>query len=860
MSLRISTRGLRRRKLRNGLTILAVVFAVSILVGVNVAGDSLMVQVTNTVMSSQGDIDISVRYATGEAFGIGNSSTVSSQPGIRAVSPLLGGSIYYLNQSLILPFTLVGIVPALDNDFGVSNISLNLLSQTNSCIVTEQVAREYNVTSGSTVTVSQVRISPPSDTLWTLRVIGVAHIEGKGYSAVMITNLSLAQGIFDSGGKVNSIVASVVNIDDTMAILRALQARLGSNFQVLAPKESTLSQVQGINNGFRIAMNMAATISLAVACILIMNSLLMAVNERKYETGVLRSIGSSRGTVFRIFLLEGLFFGAIGSVFGVVTGIYLSQFLASYMASVLNVAVPPLIVNSYVPLFGAVSGLAVAGVGSVYPALSASKTNVVQAIRPQMRGGGGGRLGTGIMASLGGVFLLVSYYVNAHYAESTNFAAADVQQLSLNLTGIYIMMILIPAGILLLSTAAMKGISAVLSYLFYPVFRSRRTIATRNIGRNRRRSSLTMSMVAIGITFTVLIGGMSGSLNLGINNFVRQQLGADIYIMPTGGSLPVSYADNISSISGVNMVTYLKIQPTSVDGRTTALVGVDALTFDKVWRVGVINSTYTVDQIFTTLSQSNASMIMASGLAGRLSVNVGENVSVLVEGGKFQNFTVIAIFFGSDFINLGPISENEMTMTNYKALVNSFPSQYNATRDANIFLIKVNQGEDPNAVAQRITTATSGTIYIFTVSDVLKQVVDGISRIFAFFQVLVLMAVIVSLLGMTTTMIMSILERRREIGILRAIGISKNQVTAMIVGEALILGVIGLLAGVATGMLALNYFIDIMAFALFAVPLDIPYTVLLYVALASIIISVVSAAYPAYGAAKMNVVDTIRYG
>jgi ABC-type lipoprotein release transport system permease subunit len=196
------------------------------------------------------------------------------------VSPLLGGSIYYLNQSLILPFTLVGIVPALDNDFGVSNVSLNLLSQTNSCIVTEQVAREYNITSGSTVTVSQVRISPPSGTLWTLRVIGVAHIEGKGYSAVMITNLSLAQGIFDSPGKVNSIVASVVNIDDTMAILRALQARLGSNFQVLAPKESTLSQVQGINNGFRIAMNMAATISLAVACILIMNSLLMAVNER----------------------------------------------------------------------------------------------------------------------------------------------------------------------------------------------------------------------------------------------------------------------------------------------------------------------------------------------------------------------------------------------------------------------------------------------------------------------------------------------------------------------------------------------------------------------------------------------------
>ena len=841
--------------MRNGLTVLAVVFAVSILVGVNVAGDSLMVQVTNTVMASQGDIDISVRYATGGVFGIGNSSIMSSQAGVKDISPRLGDSIYYLNKSLFLPVTLVGVVPAMDESFGISNVSLSLLSQTNSCIVTEDLAKEYNLTDGSMVMASRIQILPPNNTLWELHIVGVAHVEGKGYSAVLIANLSLAQDIFDERGKINSIVASILNIDDTMRIRDTLQGSLGSDFQVLAPKESSLSQVQGIANGFRIALNMAATISLAVACILIMNSLLMAVNERKYEIGVLRSIGSSRGTVFRIFLLEGLFFGAIGSALGIAAGIYMSQFLVSYMATVVNVAVPALVVNSYVPLFGAVAGIVVAGIGSLYPALSASRTNVVQAIRPQMRGGGKGRRGTGIMILLGGIFLLLSYYV-----ESTSFKTSTIQQSTLDLNAIYILLILIPAGILLLATAAMKGISAALSYLFQPVFRSRRAMATRNISRNRRRSSLTISMVAIGISFTVLIGGMSGSLTLCINNFVRQQLGADIYIIPTSGSLPISYADNLTSINGVNVVTYLKIQPTRVGGRMTALVGVDAETFDKVWRVGVVNSSYRVDQIFTKLIQNNNTMIMASGLAGRLGVRAGDNVTVLVEGGNTQNFTVLGIFFASDFINLGPISEAEMTMANYKALANFFPSQYNGTKDANIFLAKVNAGEDPDVVANRISTATSGKIDIFTVSDILNEVETGISRIFAFFQVLIFMAIIVSLLGMTTTMIMSILERKREIGILRAVGTSKNQVTGMIVGEALVLGMIGLLVGLAIGILFSNYFIDIMAFAQFAVPLDIPYTVLLYVALASIIISVASAAYPAYNAARMNVVDAIRYG
>jgi putative ABC transport system permease protein len=319
VSIRIASRGLRRRKLRNVLTILAVIFAVGILVGVNVAGDSIMVQVKNTVLSAQGDIDIRIRYLTGEAFNSGNASVVANESGIKAVSPILEDSIFYLNRSLILPVTMVGIVPALDEKFGVSNLSLQTLSQSNSCIATDDIAQRYNITEGSTILVSRV-MSPPISTIWKLKVIGVAHVEGKDYSGVLIANLSLVQNVFSEHDKVNSIVASVSDSGETLNIQSQLQAKLGGNFQVLARKESSLNQVESLSQGFTIAMNMAATIGLAVACILIMNSLLMAVNERKYETGVLRSIGSSQGTIFHIFMLEGLFFGAIGSALGIVFG------------------------------------------------------------------------------------------------------------------------------------------------------------------------------------------------------------------------------------------------------------------------------------------------------------------------------------------------------------------------------------------------------------------------------------------------------------------------------------------------------------------------------------------------------------
>nr|MDO8099002.1 FtsX-like permease family protein [Candidatus Njordarchaeota archaeon] len=868
MGTRIATRGLRRRKLRNGLTILAVVFAVGILVGVNIAGDSIMVQVTDTILAAQGDIDLNVRWATGEPFDIGNLSTVANQEGIKAYSPRLGNPLYYLNQSLLTPVTLVGVVPSLDETFGISNVSLGLLSQTNSCIPTEEVARTYNLTEGCVIHVSRVAV-PPNSTLWELKVVGIAHVEAKGYSGVIIANLSLAQDVFDKKDKINSVVASVVNVGDTPSIRANLQGRLGSNFQVLAPKESSLDQVNSIAGGFKIAMNMAATISLAVACILIMNSLLMAVNERKYEIGVLRSIGSSRGAIFRMFLLEGFFFGVVGGILGIGFGIFLSYFLALYMTSLLSggiarqgpaqglvpIETPSLIVNSNVLIFGAIAGIIVAVVGSLYPALSASRTNVVQAIRPQMRGGGKGWRGTVIMASIGGASLLVAYIV-----EVASFRVTTLAQFSLDVNVIYILLTLIPAGILLIASAAIRVIASALSYLFTPVLRGRRIIATRNTSRNRRRSSLTVSMIAIGISFTVLIGGMSGSLMIGINNFVRQQLGADIYIMPTGGSLPVSYADNLTNIDGVKAVTYLRVQPTKIEWKTTALAGVKADTFSKVWHVGTLNSTYSVDEVFAELAQNNGSILMASGLASKLNVTIGENVSVLVEGGKRENLTVIGTFYGSEFINVGPVSEDNMALIDYKALTEYFPGEFNASKNANIFLAKVVDGADPSVVADRISNSTKEDIYIFTISDVLKQVESGLSRIFTFFQVLIAMAIVVSLLGMTTTMIMSVLERKREIGILRAIGTSKTQVIGMIIGEALILGSIGLVTGLAIGVMFSNYFIDIMSFVGFAVPLTIPHTILLYVALASIIISVASAAYPARKAATMNVVEAIRYG
>jgi putative ABC transport system permease protein len=504
------------------------------------------------------------------------------------------------------------------------------------------------------------------------------------------------------------------------------------------------------------------------------------------------------------------------------------------------------------------AGIVVSVLGSLYPALSASRTSVVQAIRPQMRGSGKGRRGTAIMGTLGVALLVIAYYV-----ESTSFKTSVNQLMSFNSIAIYILLTFIPVGILLVVSASLRAIVGVLSYLFTPELGNRRTIANRNTSRNRRRSSLTISMMAIGLSFTVLLGSLSGSLNYGIDNFARQQLGADVYVIPTGGTLPVSYADNLTNVNGVKTVTYLSFQPTMMTHNMTAwvqtaLVVVNSTTFPEVWNVQVPNSTINVEDIFNNLSCNKTSIILASGIAGKLNVSTGDTVSAYI-GTTAHNFTVIAIFYASDFMSIGSLSEANMALIDYKTFLNYLPSGSNTTTTANVFLIKVVDGTDPNTVGEQITNSTKG-VEVFTISTILHEVEGGLSNIFNFFQVLIAMAIIVSLLGMTTTMIMSVLERKREIGVLRAIGTSRRQVIGMIMGEALILGTVGLITGLAIGLMFSNYMIDIMAGIGFPAPLTIPYTTFLYVGLASIIISVGSAVYPARKAATMNVVDAIRYG
>lgn len=851
MSLRISSRGLGRRKLRSGLTIMAVVFAVGLLVGSNIVTNSIMTEVRSTIMEAQGDVQIGIYWATGEPFNAGNVSVVSSVQGIKAISPRLGFSLHYLNGSLLVPATMVGVDPNLDAEFGHSNVSLNILTETNnSCIATEEFARNYNLTEGSTIIVSTGQTK--NGTSWVLKVAKIAHVEGKGYSSVLLVNLPLSQEILGTANKVNFIAVSVNRIEETASIRDNLASKLGNNFQVTAPAQRQLDESNNSLGAFATCMTMIAMVSLAVAAILIMNSLLMTVNERKYEVGVLRSIGSSKGTVFRIFLTEALFFGVIGSLIGAVFGIVLSQVLFSYVANamgeVMDGFAPNLIVGFDTLMSGIFAGLIVTALGSLYPAISASKAKVVQAIRPQMRGGERRRLRTAIMGLLGSLSLLASYWL-----VSSNSALG------------MLVLFLVPVGLLLVATVIIRGIAGVVSVLFKPVLSGRRTIATRNIGRNRRRSSLTISMIAIGIASAVLIGGLSQSMMVGLTDFTTQKLAADIYLAPTDGKISVSYADNLTHIQGVKTVSYVGVQPVlmvpSDKDATKAipLFGIGSKTFDEVYRLD-FNLTKSAKQIYAELGQSNTSMVMATGLASELGVHAGDNISVMVDGGRMVNFTVIALFYGSMFMSWNSVSESEMAMVDYNSLVAFFPNEFGSSRDASIFFVKVDNGANAKTIAETIKNSTAQDLWIQTASDQRANILTMFSKILSLFQSLITMAVGISLLGMATTMVMSVLERKREIGMLRAIGTSKSEIARMIIGEALTLGVIGLILGVIMGQLFLVYFIGVMGQFAFPAPLITPYAVIFYVALASIGMSVASAVYPAYKACKMNVVDSIRYG
>ncbi|MFF4094748.1 ABC transporter permease [Streptomyces sp. NPDC001834] len=583
-----------------------------------------------------------------------------------------------------------------------------------------------------------------------------------------------------------------------------------------------------------------AGIAFLVGIFLIVNTFSMLVAQRTREIGLMRAIGSSRKQVNQSVLIEALLLGVVGSVLGVGAGVGLAVALMKLMGAVgMELSTGDLTVTWATPAVGLALGVAVTVVAAYVPARRAGKISPMAALRdagtPADGRAGRGRAAIGLVLTLGGGAAL--------YAATRTDTSGEG---SLCL-GVGVVLTLIGFIVIgpLLAGFVVRVLSAVLLRAFGPVGR----LAERNALRNPRRTGATGAALMIGLALVACLSVVGSSLVASATDELDRSVGADFVVQSKGGSggLLVDQAVKaVESAPGIEHFTEYKV----VGARLTTPDG-------AVEKSGLsaADPTYPEDLRRETVAGDIAdaygpdAMSVGEKYAAEHRIEVGDRITVAFTGGETAKLKVAAITSDDATVDRGAMYVNITTAARY------LPAD--ALPDNMLMFAKAVDGKEKEAYdALKDALATYPQYEVRNQADFKEMMEDQIGQLLNIVYGLLALAIIVAVLGVVNTLALSVVERTREIGLLRAIGLSRRQLRRMIRLESVVIAVFGALLGLGLGMGWGTAAQKLLALEGLGV-LEIPWPTILTVFAGSAFVGLFAALVPAFRAGRMNVLNAI---
>lgn len=907
----IPIRNIPKRKLRNSLTILAVILGVTLIVGVNIAFDSVYDQFGTTVNQAIGHVDVSVRSALGLPFNQTTLSTIGNTSGVESYYGRLSGDSNVSEGSTWTETTVVGLKTESDFDYvdpSVMNITGELQMATNSSNAV--VDDRLNFTMGQEFTVNiTTEVYPNVESQnYTLKVVGLYHSSqfenqygamfGQGYTGYRIyVDLAKAQSMLNATDKINSISIKLSDSKQTTAIVNELNGKLGNDYLVNPVKESLLNIVSRATVGLKSGLQIMSVMALCVAIVIVLNTMYMNIGERTHEIGILRSQGASTGQVFWIFFSESLILGVIGVAIGLVLGLFVTDIFRYFTTRIFQPFSPGIEFTLTFPssttqhlILGAAAGLVTVMIGGLFPSLSACRTDIINALRPSMRKPGKQRTALkliliGTPLTVFGAFIFVWFDIFSQYG-----------------IGLYVVSALAPIamlGVTLLASGLLRSGGPVIERSLIG-FGKTRKIISRNVERNLLRSTICFALIGMSLSLVIVMGGAQIGTVAGVENVIRSFSSSDLTVI-SDKPISMTFNDNLTKIGSVSASTPMLAVPertimqcsisSSTLNSSSTVLAINPETYPKV--MSMTFSDDTPSNVFDKLSENN-SIVLTSPLAKTLNASVGNQVKIryldyeTVFADKvievptpygpqqsvihynytrpvlaWRNFTVVGIAQGAwlDIMSFGNFMLSEASYISYNNLNVTFPNSFNDYNDtANIFFVKINQGSNIDQTKSNIMDSYGReySINVSTYNDAVQRVQSSIDEIFYILYSVVMFAVLNAGIGVAAIMIMNVAERRREIGIYRSQGMSKGQVVVSILGEAAFLGVVGSIMGVVVGLMFHRVTVSYMRVEGFPMAFLIPFAAIEVTIVLALLTAVISAVYPANKASKQNIVDSIR--
>lgn len=846
LQITLAARYLGGHKLRTFLTTLAVTIGVVVIFGMNILIPTMMEAFQANIQGAAGAVDLTITQVANEAFPAEVLDTVRGVPGIKAVAPMLSRVVglpqdFFDNDPAttdrISTVMLTGIDPELAPGIHVFTVGEGRFLEAgdvSAAVITESLADALGLRVGDTI------ILPTAKGLVELTIVGLLPPRLQPGNEEILVTLADAQTFFGQAGQINIIEASMLNMDENerTAIREQVQAALGDAYSLNAL--SSGAEIFGALNIAQATFNLFGILALFMGGFIIYNTFRTVVTERRREIGMLRAVGASRRTITGLIIVESLFQGILGTAVGIVGGYVLLAFGIKAIQPILNSFIhlnlgspkvsPGILVASII------LGVGVTVLAGLIPALQANRITPLEALRPS-QAEKEFRRGSKIGLIAGLVFLGVA--IALLFTGQTALVAPGG--------------LLFLAGLVLVAPALVNPIASLFSR-FIEWFYARNGVgelARRSINRQPQRTAITASTTMIGLAIIIGLSGIIGSLSNSMMDIMRRSLGSDYLFVPpsigiwssTLGANP-DLAQRLRAVEGVKVVSTMRFALSNSDGIAISLLGLDPVDFPQV---SALDFQVGDESAYQDLA-AGRNMIVNVIFQTQTGTRVGDTVELTTPRGK-QAYRIVAV--ANDFLNV-KVTTAYISQANLEA---------DFDRAEDVFLqLNLEPGADVAIVEPRIKTILADYPQFTTISGrkFYQQFEELLKTAFSSLYILLGFLAAPSLIAILNTLAISVIERTREIGMLRAIGATRRQVQRMVVAEGLLLAAIGSALGILAG-LYLGYVMLKGLETVFPLTYQFPVGGILVGVAAGLLFGGLAAILPSRQAAHMQVVEALRY-
>jgi putative ABC transport system permease protein len=837
----------RKHLVRSLLTVAGIVLGVAVFVGMHTANESVLEGFRRTVDRIAGAAQLQV--SAGETgFDEDVLERVQAAAGVRVAVPVIEATadtgLAGQGSLLVLGVDMTGDRSLRDYDFegaddDVIDDPLIFLAQPDSIVVTRQFAERNGLKINSALLMQTMLGERRFIVRGIMRSGGLASAFG-GNLAVM--DIYAAQLIFGRGRKFDRIDLAVHDGASIQDVAGRLQSLLGPGFQV-EPPYSRGQHFETVSRAFSMMINMTSLFALLIGMFIIYNSFSIAVTQRRAEIGILRALGATRRQIHTLFLAEGFLAGLAGSAAGVFFGSLLSRGIAAYISRLLGDVYglaqraeelsgdPKLVAGAMV------LGVAASVFASWLPARSAARVDPVRALqkgRYQVLSAGENRMRTAVAIAMCA-------------------AAALCLLLGKGLIPFYTGYLLVMLAALLLTPAAALWVARMLRPVLKWLRPVEGALAADSLVQSPRRTSATVAALMLSLALAIGFAGIARASYGQIVDWLSTALNPDLFVSSSQNfttrsfRFPGSMGDEIRKLEGVDEVQRVRTVRVQFRGTPVMIVAVEV---DGLARRAPRRPVQGDQARMYRLTARGEGVIASDNLAALKGLKLGESIEIAAPKGVLRLPIVGTVVDYSD--QQGTLLVDREVFRRY----------WNDD-SVNAFRIYLKPGAKEGEVKSRLLARFAGErrLFVFTNAELRGYILRLTDQWHGLTWVQLAVAVLVAVLGIVNSLTVSIADRRRELGVLQAVGGLRGQIRHTIWMEAVSVGVVGLVLGLALGALNLYFTIRMsrLDFAGYRLDYEYPFSVA-----AMLIPVILGAAFlagigPAEAAVRAKLVEALEY-